>query len=511
MSTPTKSNPATGGAVTGLPGFVEAHANWTPQQWAAAEELGKLVDDGQLDMVRVGFTDPHGLVRNKVLSAQVFADALRAGMDCSAFPFIADTGGDLIVDLFAPGAGVGIADLEGSSDIIIVPDPLTFRTLPWTSARTGWVLCDEFSKSGAPLGLSPRAVLKQQLARLQERDLGLTIGLEVEWHLTRLVDDPLSTTDIGGFGNPGSAPQVTPVNVGYQFNSELLNDAIADIVEPLCAAIAALGLPLRSAEHESGPGQMEFTFEPMDALAAADAMILFRSTVKQLCWRHGYHASFMCKPALQGFDPSGWHLHQSLRDVATGENLFVSKDPASLLSQLASDYVGGLVDHARESSLLTTPTINGYQRYRSEHTLSPSVAGWSKDNRGAMIRILGAPFDTSSHIENRIGEPAANPYLYIAAQIIAGIDGIDHKLSPGEMSADPHHYAGSAIATTFEDAVDGLDGSELYRTHLGDPLVEMLLRMKRNELKRFGNAQTAGGKLVNEVTDWEQKEYFRFY
>lgn len=511
MTTTIDPHHAPEGAVTGLPRFVESHAQWSNAQREAASELLALIADQQLDLVHVGFSDPHGLVRSKTLSASVFASALRAGMDCSAFPFMADTGGDLIVDLFAPGAGVGIADLEGSSDIIIVPDPLTFHTLPWTSARTGWILCDEFSKSGQPLPLSPRSALKKQIARLAERGLNLTVGLEVEWHLTKIVDNPLACSDIGGFGNPGSAPAVSPVNVGYQFNSDLLSDTIADIVEPLCAALQALGLPLRSAEHESGPGQMEFTFDPMDALAAADAMILFRSTVKKMCWRLGYHASFMCKPALRGFDPSGWHLHQSLSDANTGENLFVSTDPDMLLSPLANHYVGGLVHHARESSLFTAPTINGYQRYRGEHSLSPSVAGWSNDNRGAMIRVLGAPFDTSSHIENRIGEPAANPYLYIASQIIAGLDGIDRGLNPGDMSADPHHHDGPAIATTFEDAVDGLDASQLFRSQLGDAFVDMFLRMKRNELKRFGDAQQSCGEPVNDVTEWEQREYFRFF
>jgi glutamine synthetase len=189
----------------------------------------------------------------------------------------------------------------------------------------------------------------------------------------------------------------------------------------------------------------------------------------------------------------------------------MSTDPDQLLSTLAADYVGGLVHHARESSLLTAPTVNGYQRYRHEHTLSPSVAGWSKDNRGAMIRVLGAPWDSSSHIENRIGEPAANPYLYIASQVIAGIDGMDNHLDPGDMTSDPHHHDGPAIATTFEDAVDGLDGSMLYRQHLGDHLVEMLLRMKRNEWKRFSGTRTDPATIANDVTDWEQREYFRFF
>ncbi|OLT31596.1 hypothetical protein BJF84_15590 [Rhodococcus sp. CUA-806] len=509
MTISTDTDPTAASATTGLPGFVDSHAGWTNEHRAAAADLIALDRAGKLDMVRVGFVDPHGLVRNKVLSSKVFADALRSGMDCSAFPFIADTGGDLIVDIFAPAAGVGIPEFEGSSDIIVVPDPSTFRLLPWAGPSIGWVLCDEFSKTGGALPLSPRAALKHQIARLTERDLNLVIGLEVEWHLTRLASDSHSSSDIGGFGRPGSAPIVDPVNVGYQFNSEILGDSLADILGELANTVRQLGLPLRSVEHESGPGQIEFTFEPMDALFAADSMVLLRSAVKQICTRRGYHASFMCKPAIQGFDPSGWHLHQSLTDVKTGENLFMSKSADEVLSQLARSYVGGLVKYARESSLLTTPTVNGYQRYRAEHTLSPSVAGWSNDNRGAMIRVLGKHDDSSSHIENRIGEPAANPYLYIASQIVAGLEGIDHKLDPGLMSADPHHSEGPLLATTFADAIDGLDGSELFREQLGNPLVDMLIRMKKNELKRYKNSDEMP--LVNGVTEWEHREYFRFF
>ena len=225
----------------------------------------------------------------------MFAAALRNGMDFGLGPFMFDTGHNLVIDPFRPGGGIGITELEGASDFIAVPNPVTFRVLPWAD-KTGWVLCDEYFKTGQPVPLSPRAALKKQLKRAADRGYAYMVGLEVEWYLTRLVDEPLEFEQVGTFGSPGAAPKVRPVDAGYQFNSESWGDASEPFVAVLRRAIKDVGLPLRTTEHESGPGQLEFTFDPLPALAAADAMVLFRSLTKQIAARHGYHASFMCKP-----------------------------------------------------------------------------------------------------------------------------------------------------------------------------------------------------------------------
>src|SRR5436189_1717649 len=196
--------------------------------------------------------------------------------------------------------------------------------------------------------------------------------------------------------------------------------------------ILGLGLPLRSVEVEFGPSQCEFTFAPTKGLSPADNMVLFRSAVNQIARRHGYHATFMCRPKLPNLFASGWHLHQSLVSRTTGENAFMGK--SEVLSPFAKHYLAGLLEHARASTVFTTPTINGYKRYRS-YSLAPDRAIWGRDNRGVMIRVLGGTGDPATRLENRIGEPAANPYLYMASQILSGLDGVDRKLDPG-LSAD---------------------------------------------------------------------------
>ena len=116
---------------------------------------------------------------------------------------------------------------------------------------------------------------------------------------------------------------------------------------------------------------------------------------------------------------SGWHLHQSLSDLKTGSNAFMPSGD-NILSEIGLHYVGGILKHARAASVFTTPTLNGYKRYKP-FTLAPDRAVWSSDNRGAMVRAIGGVGDPGSRIENRIGEPAANPYLYIASQIASGL------------------------------------------------------------------------------------------
>ncbi|NEB06715.1 glutamine synthetase, partial [Streptomyces sp. SID13726] len=156
-------------------------------------------------------------------------------------------------------------------------------------------------------------------------------------------------------------------------------------------------------EHESGPGQLEFTFSPMSGLDAADAMLLFRTVAKQICARLGHHASFMSLPRLERFDPSGWHLHQSLFDTAADRNAFVPASPGdgALLSQEGLGYVAGLLEHAAATALFCIPTVNGYRRLDTRFSLSPDRIVWSAENRGALVRVLGGPGEESTHVENR--------------------------------------------------------------------------------------------------------------
>jgi len=161
--------------------------------------------------------------------------------------------------------------------------------------------------------------------------------------------------------------------------------------------------------------------------------VLFRSATKQVAQRNGYHATFMCRPRLANIMSSGWHLHQSLRN-RNGGNAFA--DPGQPLSPVGMHWMAGLLEHASAAAAFSTPTLNGYKRYRP-YSLAPDRAIWGHDNRGVMIRALAASGDPATRLENRVGEPAANPYLYMASQVLAGLDGLARKLAPGPRPTRP--------------------------------------------------------------------------
>ncbi|BCF86681.1 glutamine synthetase (plasmid) [Rhodococcus qingshengii] len=497
---------------TGRSGFISMHNLWTPEQKAKAADVLAQIEDNGLEVIRMSFCDPHGLSRSKSITASSFESVMRNGIDCSPGPFIFDTGLDLVFNPFERGGGLNDDEMTGASSFVLVPDPNSFRILPWAN-KTGWIVGDEYFKSGRPVPFSSRQLLKRMLEEVSARDLQYVVGLEVEWYLTRLVNAKNDLSSVGGFGIPGAAPEVAPINLGYQFQSENLIDEVEGLIREIRSTLLALDIPLRTTEHESGPGQMEFTFDPMPALAAADAMLLFRTATKQLCARAGFHATFMCAPALRGFDASGWHLHQSLFDRSTGENAFVSQGDDEFVSEFATHFAGGLVHHAPATAIFAAPTVNGYKRFSERFSLSPDRATWSADNRGTYLRVLGGPGDPATHFENRLGEPAANPYLYMASQLIAGLDGVDNKIDPGPLQDNPHEESLPRLPASLEQAANALDASELFRRSAGDAFVDFYLGLKRNEWRRYSNNLEENGirEDQNSVSDWEQREYFRNY
>jgi glutamine synthetase len=263
-------------------------------------------------------------------------------------------------------------------------------------------------------------------------------------------------------------------------------------------------------EDEWGPGQMEFSFSPIGGLAAADAVVLFRSAVKQICQRRGLLATFMCRPGLPNFFSSGWHLHESLISRQDRTNAFASGD--DWLSGTGRQFVAGLLEHSMPMTMFATPTVNGYKRYRP-YSFAPDRVCWALENRGALVRVQGSPGDTNSHVEMRMGEPAANPYLYMAANIAAGLDGMRRRLDPPPpVEADPYATQNPMLPTSLADAIGSLEKDTFFREAFGETLVDYLLQMKRSENGRY-EAAIAENPLADpqDVSDWEMREYFEFY
>ena len=476
--------------------FVERHNLWSAEQKEAARRLRRIVEEQKLEVIRLSFPDQHGILRGKTLVASEALASLESGCTITTTMFAKDTSHKTVFPVFTSGGGFGMKEMEGAADVLMVADPSSFRALPWAPG-TGWLLCDVYFADGRPVPFATRNLFRSVLEKLGKRGYDFVAGLEVEFHIFRLDDEKMSPEHAG---QPGTPPDVSLLSHGYQYLAEQRYDQMEPVLEILRRDILALGLPLRSIEVEFGPSQCEFTFSPGKGLEPADTMILFRSAAKQIARRHGYHATFMCRPKLPNVFASGWHLHQSIVSRASGENAFASTDGGEVLSAFGRHYLAGLLTHARASAAFATPTINGYKRYRT-YSLAPDRAIWGHDNRGVMVRVLGSPGDPATRLENRIGEPVANPYLYMASQILSGLDGVDRALDPGPSADTPYETKADLLPKTLREAVTALNNDPFFRDALGAGFVDYYVHIKNAEIERFHA----------EVSDWEQREYFEMF
>jgi glutamine synthetase len=480
--------------------FVERHSLWSGEQKEAANRLQRIVEEQKLETIRLSFPDQHGILRGKTLVASEALASLEGGCTITTTMLAKDTAHRTVFPVFTSGGGFGMPEMEGAADVLMVADPTSFRVLPWAPG-TGWLLCDLYFADGRAVPFATRHLFRKVLDQLGQLGLDFVAGLEVEFHIFKLEDAKTSPEDAG---QPGQPPDVSLLSHGYQYLTEQRYDQMSPVLDLIRRDILALGLPLRSVEVEFGPSQCEFTFTPTKGLEPADTMVLFRSAVKQIARRHGYHATFMCRPKLPNVFASGWHLHQSLVSRAAGDNVFMAKEgdreADTGLSALGRHYLAGLLQHARASALFATPTINGYKRYRA-YSLAPDRAIWGRDNRGVMVRMLGGAGDPATRLENRIGEPAANPYLYMASQILAGLDGIDRKLDPPPAADTPYETQAPALPKTLREALDALKADTFFREKLGAGFVDYYVHIKNAELERF----------QAEVSDWEHREYFEMF
>jgi glutamine synthetase len=481
--------------------FVERHGLWTAEQTRLAKAVARKIKKDKLELVRFSFADQHGVLRGKTLIAADALGAMESGVTMTTTLLAKDTAHKTVYPVFTAGGGFEMEEMQGGGDFVMVADPATFQVLPWAPS-TGWFLCDIYFTNGKPVPFSTRQILRDALARLGARGFEFLAGLEVEFYLFKLENPRLSVEDATW---PPHAPEVSLLNQGYQYLTEARFDQIEASLEPIRRGVQALGMPLRSLEIEMGPSQCEFTFRPQSGFAAADTMILFRAAARQIARRYGMFASFMCRPGLPNMFSSGWHLHQSLIDRKRRTNVFVGKGEGGL-SELGRYFLGGLLAHARAAAAFTTPTVNGYKRYRP-FTLAPDRAIWARDNRGVMVRVLGQPGDPATHLENRVGEPAANPYLYLASQIYSGLDGIARKAEPGPAADTPYETDAPLLPKHLGEALAALRADRTFREGFGGGFVDYYAHIKEAELARF---MTEAGK-ESDVTAWEQNEYFDLF
>ncbi len=491
-------------------GFIARHGLWSDAQYAAAAQLRRVIDETGVELVRVAFADQHGVLRGKTATRSSLAEALRSGVTAPSSLLLKDTSGKSVFPVFSPDAPPG---LGGAGDIVLVPDPATFRVIPW-AGRTGWVLCDVRFPDGTPVPFCSRGILRGQLAALAGRGYRMTVGAELEFHVFRA--GPFGADRVGAPGAPGAAPGVLPTTPGAQLLHEEALDGLDELVQALHQGLTALDLPLRSLELEFGPSQLELTMEAADAAVTADAVTVCRTAVRQIARRLGYQVTFMSRPQGAETASAGWHLHQSLTEAATGRPAFMPEagepeagDPErnqaghgvrGPLSATGQAYLEGILRHAAAATAFAAPTVNGYKRFQA-YSLAPDRVAWGIDNKGAMARVVGGPGDPASRVENRTGEPAANPYLYIASQLASGMDGLARGLTLRPPTDDPYGADAARLPRSLGEAVAALDRDEALRAALTPEVADWYAAIKRSEFDRY----------LRHVSDWEQREYLGLF
>lgn len=450
------------------------------------QDVLDLVRADAIETIRVLFTDPHGILRGKTITASALPGALENGIRVPSTLLLKDLSHRTAFPVWQGES----APMQGAADVVLRLDPASFIPLPWSS-HSALIHCDVVALDGTRVPFASRNILDRSVQALAEQGLTATFGLEVEFQIYRVLDPRLAPAHAT---MPATPPQVENTTQGHQYLTETRYAEVEPILDRIRRAAEGMGMDVRSVEVEMGPSQYEVTFAPGTPSQVAEMAVNFRTLAKEVCAREGLLASFMPKPALPNAAANGWHIHQSLSD-ARGRNVFTSDDHT--LTQRAAHWTAGLLAHARAACVLTNPTVNSYKRF-VPHQLAPNRIGWGVDNRGAMVRAIMAPNDPASRVENRLPDSAANPYLAFAAQIHSGLSGLKAAQDPPPAMTDPYGGDAPTLPASLGEAIDALDACATLRAALTPEVADWLVTLKRAEWARY----------LAHISDWEQAEYF---
>ena len=252
--------------------FVALTGQDSPERQEMLSALLARIDEEKLEVVRVACVDTHGIARARPIEARLFSQAVRNGVAFTTGLFAMDSANSIFQNVFAADGGFGRETMGGAGDMLAVPDLATFRVLPWAH-KCGWVLGDLYLKSGERCPLDPRLIMQTACARLAQQGLIYVGGIEVECHILKITDPLAGLADCT---QPATAPAVEALRHGYQYYSENALDQLEPVITPIRHALIGVGLPLRILDPEWGPGQIEISLDPLENVAAADAMIILR-------------------------------------------------------------------------------------------------------------------------------------------------------------------------------------------------------------------------------------------
>jgi glutamine synthetase len=421
-----------------------------------------------LRSVRFLYCDHANIIRGKAAHVSALSDLLSSGIGLTVA-----MQGFCITEHLAASTHLGPV-----GEIRLVPDPDTFTVLPY-SPREARLLCDMHTLEGEPWELCPRSFLKGVVDRCAHKELRVEAAFEYEFYLARQLED-------GRF---------VPADDSLCFASDGM-DRQADVIGDILDALERQHLEPRQYYPELGPAQQELSINHASLLAAADRQIAVRETIRAIALQHGLVASIAPKPFADQAG-NGCHVHLS---VWQGDrNAFHDADGVLGLSQLARQFVAGILSHLPALLAITCPSVNSYRRL-APNMWSSAYTVWGPDNREAAVRIA-SPFadrvEASTNIEVKAVDGSANPYLALGAIVAAGLDGIERGLDPGEpLSVNPHDLSESErsargiqrFPTTLLDAVQHLENDQYLLDILGSERAHEFIGIRKAEWEDLGGA-----------------------
>ena len=427
------------------------------------EEIFAIVEEEDVEFIRLQFTDIFGTLKNIAITASQLEDAMENRI------------------LFDGSSVKGFAPIE-DSDLYLHPDLSTFCIFPWRpqQGKVARFICNIHRTDGSVFEADPRAVLLD--AYDKARKLGLNIFIEAECEFFLL------NTDDKGEVSLNVKEKASYFDIGPLDMSE-------NIRRDIVLTLEEMGIKIKSSHHEIAKAQHEIDFTDQDALKCADAIQTFRMAVKTLAKRHGLSASFMPK-LFENENGSGMHFKISAFDD-NGKNIF--EDNAKL-SDRAKSTIAGILHHARELSLINNPLVNSYKRLKPNFDAPVYVSWSSNSNRSALLRI---PTERNNQIKLELRSPdsATNPYLCIAMLIYSILDGLESSMeledAINENMYSVKNYNIKKLPDTLSEAIDEFESSNFVKEKLGTQIFNEYIEAKKIEWNEFNNA----------ITDWEIKKY----
>ncbi len=420
------------------------------------EYVLRTVEERGVRLIRLWFTDVLGQLKSVAISPAELESALEEGVQ------------------FDGSAIDGFSRVQ-ESDVIAVPDPNSFELLPWAERDepTGRVFCDIRYLDGSPFDGDPRQVLRRNLASARDRGFTFFTAPEIEFFYFQAPDRPEPLDNAGYF-------DLTTLDVGSSLRRRTLH------------MLEAMGIPEEYSFHEDSASQHEIDLRYTETLDMADNIMTLRLVVRKIALDAGIHATFMPKPLDNG-QGSGMHTHMSLFDGET--NAFHDEDDPMGLSPTARQFVAGILHHAPEFTAVTNQLVNSYKRMVAGYE-SPIYVSWARNNRSALVRVpihkAGKP--SSTRIEYRALDSAANPYLAYSVILAAGLRGIEEGYDlPAEADAnmwaldrsDARRAGLRRLPQNLHEALDHMEQSDLVREALGEHIFEWFLRNKRAEWAEY--------------------------